>query len=119
MVEFAITLPLLVLLFFGVYDLGRWLQLYMSANRVAYEGVRFASSIPGLDSSSFTNVEDRIAVLIQLNDLPDSTTMVGELPGPGNNNTVTVRIAAPFEPVFLPFEMRVKSMAVSPYLFSN
>lgn len=41
--EFALVLPMLILLLFGVIDVGRWLWLYNMAEKATQEGARFAA----------------------------------------------------------------------------
>lgn len=54
-VEFALVLPLLLLLLFGIIDVGRWIWTYNEAEKAAQMGARFAvvsnSVTSGLNSS--------------------------------------------------------------------
>ena len=62
MVEFAIALPLLILLIVTVCDMGRMLNSYMILVQVTGEGVRAASEWAGLEQGSkdqFRNLTDR------------------------------------------------------------
>ncbi|MPZ23852.1 MAG: pilus assembly protein [Dehalococcoidia bacterium] len=46
MVEFALVLPLLLVLAFGIMDFGRALQAYVTINNAAREGARTGSITP-------------------------------------------------------------------------
>lgn len=48
-VEFAIVLPLLLVLLFGVIDFGRALQTYITINNASREGARLGSINPDAD----------------------------------------------------------------------
>jgi Flp pilus assembly protein TadG len=41
--EFALVLPLLILLLFGIIDVGRWMYLYNRADKATQMGVRLAA----------------------------------------------------------------------------
>lgn len=53
--EFALVLPLLLILLFGVIDAGRWLWTYNEAEKATQMGARFAAVTypvePGIDDS--------------------------------------------------------------------
>ena len=42
LVEFALVLPMLVMLLFGMLEFGRAINYWLDANHLANEGVRFA-----------------------------------------------------------------------------
>jgi len=46
LVEFALVLPLLVLMLAGIADLGRAFRAYIAITNAAREGARFASKLP-------------------------------------------------------------------------
>ena len=58
MIEFAIVFPFLFLFIVAIWDVGRALSETMTASRIVYEGVRFAASVPGLETP--TTVADNI-----------------------------------------------------------
>src|SRR6185312_8936668 len=45
--------PFLYLLLIGMVDLGLALNRYFLINRIAYEGVRFAASVPALEDGTY------------------------------------------------------------------
>gem|GEM_PF-7103240 len=49
-VEFAIAMPFLMLMFFGIYDLGDYLQRHQRVTRVAYESARHGANLKGLEA---------------------------------------------------------------------
>lgn len=51
--EFAIILPIFVMLFILTFEIGRALQVYLALSRLAYEGARYASTQPGLEEGCF------------------------------------------------------------------
>lgn len=57
LVEFVLIVPLLVLFFMGVFDLGRALNTYMKLAQIVGEGVRTAGSRAALEEgSNFRNL---------------------------------------------------------------
>jgi len=56
LVEFALVLPLLLLMLVGIADLGRAFTTYIAITNAAREGARFASKLPYSESS----IEDAV-----------------------------------------------------------
>lgn len=56
LVEFALVVPLLVLMLVGVADLGRAFSTYIAITNAAREGARFASKLPYSESA----IEDKV-----------------------------------------------------------
>jgi len=54
MLEFAVIIPLFVLLMAGIVDLGRGLNQYFALRRLAYEGGRMASNTERLETGSYS-----------------------------------------------------------------
>lgn len=56
--EFALTLPLLMVLLFGIIDAGRWIWTYNQAEKATQMGARFAIVTSGIagDAASGTGV---------------------------------------------------------------
>ena len=50
--EFALTLPLLLLLLFGIIDVGRWIWTYNEAEKATQMGARFAIVANGVSGSA-------------------------------------------------------------------
>ena len=49
LVEFSLTMALLVLFLVGLVDLCLWLNSHLRATRFAYEAARYLASLPGLE----------------------------------------------------------------------
>ena len=49
LIEAAITIPLLLLFLFSVIDFAGYLSQHVTASRLAYEGARYAATVPGLE----------------------------------------------------------------------
>ena len=62
MVEFAVSLPLLVVFVVGIFDFGQAFNLKQKLNNVARESARFASSLPTNDLSDTGNPPSIIAI---------------------------------------------------------
>ena len=61
LVEMALVLPIVILLFLGIIDFGRALFLYNNLTNAAREGARFgAASFPPVVADITTRVESRI-----------------------------------------------------------
>ena len=87
LVEFALILPILALLVFGIFDLGRVVYYYSAMQNAAREGTRYG--IVALDSGEVTNrVNNR---LIGVN--PDSVNVVID------DDNVSVTITYNFQPI--------------------
>lgn len=87
LIEAALVIPIALLMLFAAIELGRVLTQYLALSRIAYEGARFGSSLPGLleggvydrlcevgtdpnCSQALNTLRERIWVLINRNDLP-------------------------------------------------
>jgi Flp pilus assembly protein TadG len=53
--EFALVLPALMLLLVGTIDVSTGMLTYFRASRIAYESVRYGTSLPGLPDSMDTS----------------------------------------------------------------
>ena len=77
LVEFAITLPFLLMLVFGIFDLGRGVYYYSALQNAAREGARFAivhtAGEAGIDAMIEARVESR-AVALDPADINVTTT---------------------------------------------
>jgi Flp pilus assembly protein TadG len=62
MVEFAVSLPLLVVFVVGIFDFGEAFNLKQKLNNVARESARFASSLPTNDLSDSGDPASIIAI---------------------------------------------------------
>jgi Flp pilus assembly protein TadG len=83
-VEFALLLPLLLLLIFGIIDFGRMLNAEITINEAAREGAR-AAALAGAGEAG-----NRIAIVTQ--GMPVSVSISGcpNSPDPSANATVTI-----------------------------
>jgi hypothetical protein len=59
LVEFAITLPLLALLIFGIFDLGRLVYYYSAMQNSAREGARFGVVNPWQEGAVINRTKER------------------------------------------------------------
>ena len=59
LVEFLISLPLLILIAFGAVDLGRLFHAYITIQNAAREGARYGSTFPPVDQAA---IDDIIAI---------------------------------------------------------
>lgn len=125
MVEFALVLPLLLLLMFGVIELGRMLVIYSSVGTASREAARYASAagqspngVPYYaDCAGIQNAAQRMGILvgIQASDI-QITYDEGPNPTPGVNpvqigvcppgstpislgDRVVVQVSALYEPI--------------------
>ena len=67
LIEFALVLPLLLLLIVGMFDLGFAFQQYQAVTNAAREGARMAV-LPGYSSG---DVEDRVQAYLGASGVPD------------------------------------------------
>ena len=105
MVEFALTLVIILVLLAGTVDLGRAIFTYLSLRDAAQEGASFASynaTVPIGDiwaraCASSNTVQD-------LCNTPGALNITRTLGGPGcNGDTVTVTVEYPSFPLVTPF----------------
>ena len=120
LVEFALVLPLLLLLIFGIMELGRLLVIYTSVATSSREAARYASGagkISGgtnyyLDCTGIRSSAKRVAVLIGLS---DANINISYDHGPGTSvfsstcpagtpvkmgDRVTVQVTGQYQPLF-------------------
>jgi Flp pilus assembly protein TadG len=140
--ELALSVPFLVLIIFAIADVHRWVNLHLTASRIAFEAARYAASLPNLEiatnSATVGNhgavsginqmqVYDRISQLVirQNNAKPMSDPAVMTLThtdgtaGGGDDNVVLVTVELPFSSFFsaiVPFNS-VQATARRAYLF--
>ena len=130
LIEATIVLPFLILFIMGIWDLGRALGDIMTASRIAFEGSRFAGSVPGLETptavsgtvskgetsgniadavatnvTTHKRVRDRISQILARYNIPSedvnvSTLVVKDKSGAVANNSVTITIQLRFRSTF-------------------
>ncbi|OGO50883.1 MAG: hypothetical protein A2148_08005 [Chloroflexi bacterium RBG_16_68_14] len=101
LVEFALVLPVLTLLIFGIIDFGMGLRSYISLTNATREGARFAAvgNMAGAyptdcNGSTNTTVVGRVCVAMEGLDLDDVETVAVSYPdgqAPGNQVVVTAQ----------------------------
>ena len=107
LVEFALVVPLLILLLFGLVDIGRMVYVNNAISEGARDGARWGSvQNRSFDAAGRTAIEVHTEGL--LSGVPDSTVTVSCVDGAGNprtecvsNNILSVVIDTPFQ-VFTP-----------------
>jgi Flp pilus assembly protein TadG len=72
LIEFALTLPLLLLLILGIFDFGFAFQRYLVVTNAAREGARMAV-LPGYDPT--TDVPDRVRQYLTTSDVPGTPSI--------------------------------------------
>lgn len=130
LIEATIVLPFLILFIMGIWDLGRALGDIMTASRIAFEGSRFAGSVPGLETptavsgtvskgettghvtdavatnvSTHQRVRDRVSQILTRYNIPPedanvSVLVVKDKTTAPGNNSVTVSIQLRFRSTF-------------------
>ena len=102
LVELAITVPLLLMILLGTVDVGRMFFGYIQLRNAAFEGARYAMTVPTDTSGITTRVLDHgvppgttVAVACSNG---DCTTIAS-----GSSVTVTVTAHATFSPIFTAF----------------
>lgn len=101
LVEFALTLPILMILIFGIIDFGMALRSYISLTNATREGARFAAvgNMAGAyptdcDGSTNTTVVGRVCVAIEGLNLDDLQVVSVSYPDgqePGNQVVVSAQ----------------------------
>lgn len=93
LVEFALTLPLLILIMVGVLDLGRLAFAAMTVTNAAREGARYGASYPCYSSCTAIIARaqnEAYGSIINPAQLNVTTTLTSATCGVGNPITVTV-----------------------------
>ena len=106
LVEFAMVLPLLVILIFGIIDFGMGLRSYISLTNATREGARFAAvgNLAGAypadcDGATNTTVIGRVCVAIEgldLSALNDVSVTYPDGQAPGNSIVVSAQYTYTF-----------------------
>jgi len=87
-VEFALLLPVLVLVIFGIIDFGRMMNARLVLSQAAYEGAR-AAAITGSATQANAAVNRLAGGLGGTLDTP-VVTVCGDLPGPDETAKVSL-----------------------------
>jgi Flp pilus assembly protein TadG len=112
-VEFAVVIPLAVLVTIGAVEVARAVSVQASITQAAKETVRYAS-VRGAASGAAATEAELEAMAVQLADLADAGTLAEVTWNPDNNpgSVVTVDMQTTFSPVALPF-------GASSYVFTS
>ncbi len=102
LVEFAISLPILLVILVGVVDLGRLYFSYISIVNAAREGARYGAGHPTDTANILTHVRNEVdgniigpsALTISVS--CPSGCAPGDLDTPGINNPIVVTVSFPF-----------------------
>jgi hypothetical protein len=96
LLEFALTLPLLLLLVMGVFDLGRSIYYYSAIHNAAREGARYGA----VNHCDLTGIKDRAAQMADLGDgLVVKEPQQVYVPGTDQLDFVLVEVEYTFEAV--------------------
>jgi hypothetical protein len=137
--EFAIVLPILVMILTSTFELGRALRMYLSLSRLAYEGARYASAQPGLEKGCYGPfnatpeppkqkwVREVIDTLItkhvagkQAPYVLETALSCDENGNPVEDNKVRVVIRSQYEPMFVLFPVvPIRVVAIGAYLYPS
>ena len=111
LVEFALALPLMILILAGVVDLGRAFYAYVGITNAAREGARFAATAPNnasgirarvrkeLENSNLSIADDSQIPSPTCNSYVDGSTSLGgsvSCASAANGDYVTVTVTYPF-----------------------
>lgn len=91
MVEFAVSLPLLIVLVVGIFDFGSAFNFKQELNNAAREGARYSSSAPTADLSA---VGSTPATVIAAATLVDSYMLAAKINDCGLNAVINAGTAA-------------------------
>jgi len=95
LVEFAIVLPILLIILSGVLDLGRLWYAYVAVTDAAAEGATYAALDPSDGNGIYKRAEEASGGLVQIE--PDGVTLVcPTCPTAASGDQVTVTVAYTF-----------------------
>jgi Flp pilus assembly protein TadG len=103
LVEFAITLPLLLLLVLGTFDLGLGFKTYMALTNAAREGVRAITLYPSDQNLAYTRIEAEASKVGLTDDLLAERHYTVSISPSGPykaGDRVTVNVHHEYEPLF-------------------
>jgi hypothetical protein len=75
LIEFALVLPVLLLLLVGMFDLGFAFQRYQAVTNAAREGARMAV-LPGY---SLADVQDRVRAYLRASGVPEASVLAADI----------------------------------------
>jgi Flp pilus assembly protein TadG len=94
MVEFAIVVPLLLLLVFGIIDFGRVFFDLNNLTNVARDGARSGAVIPTVTNTELNRVRDSVIARFNRNNIKNSalTTAMVTVSAQGTSPNRTIRV---------------------------
>ena len=146
-IEFAVCLPMILVLLVGTVELGRILNTYLTVNRVVYEAVRYASARSKLECGVFSTeadapsvhmlIRDRANLLLRRNGMDEvqdeqlitelrfvsNSSLTSDSRFLGNELQVRVSLGVPFQPIFgsslspVAFVNMLRSQSTGAYLY--
>lgn len=93
LVELALTLPLLLLVVFGIFEFGRAIYIKNTLNNAAREGARWASVS---DPLNIATVQDHVRICIPLSLQPGLVIGITPATPKRGIDPVTVTVTLPF-----------------------
>ena len=97
-VEFAVILPLLILLVFGIIEFGRTMMVQQAIISASREGAREAA----LPDATITSVQTVVRDYLTSANIPVTTDQITVTPDPAsavNNEQITVVLAVPYNDI--------------------
>jgi Flp pilus assembly protein TadG len=94
-VELALILPVLLLIIFGIIDMGRMLNAQITTNQAAREGARVAM-LAGDDPAIDVHVEDRVDWATNAPDLAEATDILACPADPDRDDDAQVVVTYDF-----------------------
>jgi Flp pilus assembly protein TadG len=100
MVELALVLPLLLLILFGIVDLGRVFNAYIAITNASREGALYGSFYPPVNESAKARIRERVLQEAQPTVMLDSNLIhVSSVATGSGTEPVTVTVEYPFAAV--------------------
>ena len=122
--ETVIVLPLLLLLFLGISEMGYMLCKQIEISKITYEGARYAASLPGLDAGDLTvyktRVLERMSQLYSFYGMNEDESAANvEYVNIDGNMYIRVTLSSTYKPItpLLSEFTNINSQANAPYLY--
>ena len=135
MLEFAVVLPVLLITLMASLDVGRAMTNYLTLSQIAYEGARYAASLPGLEEGNFhtsapppqnsrqARVREMIFELVDQHNFDrqyfevETLYQLAAIENDVPINHVEVTVTGKYNPLFAFPAIPVSVTATAPYLF--
>ena len=120
LIEFALVLPILLLVLLGIMEFGRMIMTANVLNQAAREGARLGAVTSDADTSFYIAIETRANTLLNAANLkPENVTITILPPDAERKITVTINYAFPFATkffdLFLPHTVKLRGSCVMYY----